>query len=229
MKNSINSYTSPTSSGYQKRYIAGIAFFLLIEFLARIVLLPTNPTSQNVWRSMLLEWAMFLFLFLFWIPRIECEEYSTIGLTRFRFRHFVAGVLAYMIAFIAIMILGYFLSTKELPTLQSFQNLLSTYSLATLLGLVATGVFLEEFLYRGYLIERLSIVTGRTWPALLASFLLFTLIHWRFVGFYPMLQIGIMSAVLVVLYARERSVWPCSVMHGINSFMAYLLFPLIVS
>lgn len=229
MKNTTNSYRNSTSSGSQKRYIAGIAIFLLIEFLARIVFLPANPASQNVWRSILLEWVMFLFLFLFWIPRIERERYFSIGLDNFRFRQVIVGILAYIIAFIPISILGYFLSTKDLPTLQSSQTLLSTYSLPTLLGLVATGVILEEFLYRGYLIERLSMLTGKTWPALLASFLLFTLVHWRFVGFYPMLQIGIMSAVLVALYARERSVWPCSVMHGINSIMVYLLFPLMVS
>ncbi len=97
------------------------------------------------------------------------------------------------------------------------------------MGLVLTGVILEEFLFRGYLIERVDALSGHKWPALIISWSTFTPVHWKFVGFYPMLQIGIMSAFLVLLFARERSVWPCSVFHGINSLLVYLLFPLTFS
>ena len=168
---------------------------------------------------------MFLSLVLFWILRIEREGLGSIGVTQICWRHFLSGFAAYLVSFIPLSILGAFLATKGLPTLQSLQPLLATYSLPTLLSLVVTGLVLEEFLYRGYLIERLSALSGR-WPALLASFAAFTFVHWRFVGFYPMLQIGVMSAFLVTLYARGRSVWPCSVMHGLNSLLAYVVFPL---
>jgi membrane protease YdiL (CAAX protease family) len=172
---------------------------------------------------------MFLFLLLVWVPRVEQEDLQSIGVTRFRVKYIVQGVAAYVLAFIPIAIIGSLLSSSNLPTLQSLQELLSAYSLPVLIALVFTGVVLEELLYRGYLIERISRIGGRDWPAFLVSFLAFTLVHWRFVGFYPMLQISVMSAALVILYARERSVWPCSIMHAINSLLAYILFPLAFS
>ncbi len=44
-----------------------------------------------------------------------------------------------------------------------------------------------------------------------------------------MVEIGVMCAVLVLLYLRQKSVWPCVVFHGVNSALAYLIFPLLVS
>jgi membrane protease YdiL (CAAX protease family) len=178
---------------------------------------------------MLLEWTMFVGLLFIWIPRFEREDLRSIGVTRFQTRHLTIGIAAYILSFIPIAILGYVLAAQGLPTLQSLQPLLASYSLPTLIGLVLTGVILEEFLFRGYLIERVDALSARKWPALIISWLTFTLVHWKFVGFYPMLQIGIMSAFLVLVFARERSVWPCSVFHGINSLLVYLLFPLALS
>jgi membrane protease YdiL (CAAX protease family) len=210
-------------------FVIGIAIFLIVEFIARFILLPQYPTSQDVWRSMLLEWTMFVGLLFIWIPRFEREDLRSIGVTRFQTRHLTIGIAAYILSFIPIAILGYVLAAQGLPTLQSLQPLLASYSLPTMIGLVLTGVILEEFLFRGYLIERVDALSARKWPALIISWLTFTLVHWKFVGFYPMLQIGIMSAFLVLVFARERSVWPCSVFHGINSLLVYLLFPLALS
>lgn len=229
----MNSSTDPRSAPAliprKTAFVIGIAIFLVVEFIARFLLLPKNPTSQDVWRSLLLEWAMFMGLLLIWIPRFEREDLRSIGVTRFQTRHLTIGITAYILSFIPIAILGYVLAAQGLPTLQSLQPLLASYSLPTLMGLVLTGVILEEFLYRGYLIERVTALSGRKWPALIVSWLTFTLVHWKFVGFYPMLQIGIMSAFLVLVFAREKSVWPCSVFHGINSLLVYMLFPLVIS
>jgi membrane protease YdiL (CAAX protease family) len=227
MNSSSDPRPTPALISRRITFVIGITIFLAVEFIARILLLPKNPTSQDVLRSLLLEWAMFLGLLLIWIPRYEREDLRSIGLTRFQTRHLATGIAAYILSFIPISILGYVLDAQGLPTLQSLQPLLASYSFPTLMALVLTGVILEEFLYRGYLIERIATISSRKWPALLVSWLAFTLVHWKFVGFYPMLQIGIMSAFLVL--ARTRSVWPCSVFHGINSLLVYLLFPLALS
>lgn len=210
----------------RSRSLLGVALFLTVEVIARAVVLPEEPTSADVARSLILEWAMFLFLLLFWIPKLEGATLRSLGVASLRWRHVLSGLVAYVISIVPLSILGAYLASRRLPTLQSLQPLLATYSFPTLLGLVVTGVILEEFLYRGYLIERLSTLTGHRWPAYLVSFLAFTLVHWRFVGFYPMLQIAVISAILVALYVLGRSVWPCSVMHGLNSLVAYLLFPM---
>jgi membrane protease YdiL (CAAX protease family) len=229
MRNHRNFPTHDSASPRMTYYLIGITGFLIVEFLARIVLLPQDPSDKDIWISLLIEWTMFLFLILIWIPKVERQKLDSIGVGRFQFRHLVVGILAYLIAFIPISLLGYALSAYDLPTLQSLQSSLSGYRLATLVGLVLTGVLLEEFLYRGYLIERATDLTSRAWLAGLISWFAFTIAHWRFVGLYPMFQIAIMSAVLVLIYLREKSVWPCVVFHGINSFLVYLVFPVALS
>lgn len=229
MKNHQIPSTHNLGSARRSYYIIGIASFLIIDILARIVLLPQNPTDQDIWISLLIEWTMFLVLIFFWIPKVEHHKLDSIGVGRFRFRHIVVGVIAYIIAFIPISLLGYVLDIYDLPTLQSLQSTLSGYKLVTLVGLVLTGMLLEEFLYRGYLIERANSLTGHAWLGALMSWFAFTIVHWRFVGFYPMFQIAILAAVLVLIYLRERSVWPCVVFHGINSLLVYLIFPMVVS
>jgi membrane protease YdiL (CAAX protease family) len=97
-----------------------------------------------------------------------------------------------------------------------------------LFGLFLTGTILEEIFYRGYLIERLSDLLGRRWLAGFVSWLAFTLVHLKFFGLGPTIDISILSAALVLLYLKERSIWPCIVAHGINNALSYLIFPVLM-
>ena len=209
-------------------YTIGVVGFLLIEFLARDLILPQPPRDINVRVSLSIEWAMFFVLILYWVPRVERNDMASVGVTSFRLRHLVVGIGAYIVAFVPISLTSYVLSTFGLPTLRSLQPTLRGYQVVTLIGLFLTGPVLEEFLYRGYLIERLTSLLGRRWLAGLVSWLAFTVVHLRFVGLVPMIEIGVMSAVLVLLYFREQSLWPCVVLHALNSAFAYLIFPLMV-
>ena len=106
--------------------------------------------------------------------------------------------------------------------------MISARSMPVLLGLLITGTFLEEVLYRGYLIERLTSLTGKRWLAACVSWVSFTLVHLRFFGLGPTLDLGVIAAALVILYVRERSIWPGIVLHGINDFFALILIPLLM-
>jgi hypothetical protein len=59
------------------------------------------------------------------------------------------------------------------------------------------------------------------------SWLAFTGAHLGFFGLGPTLNAAVLSTALVWLYVRERSVWPVSVLHALNSVFAYLLAPLL--
>lgn len=218
-----------TFANVKTLYALGIVGFLLVEFLARDVILPQSPGDVDVWISLLIEWVLFLALIFFWLPKIEGERPSAIGVTAFRRRHFVVGVAAYVIAFVPLSLVSYVLDSMGLPTLRSLQPTLNGYHTITLFGLFLTGTILEEFLYRGYLIERLTVLNGRAWLAGIVSWLLFTFVHLKFMGWVPLVEIGILAAVLTLVYLRERSVWPCVVCHGLNNALAYLIFPLLVS
>ena len=212
----------------RKFYLLGIAGILLSEFLIRDLFLPTPPSNESIAISLLLEWLLFLALIFFWIPKVEGGRMAEIGVTRFRPRHLAIGLVAFGIAFVLSALISYLLDLLGLLTLRSLQSTLSKLHPVTLFGLFLTGTILEEFVYRGYLIERLTFLSGRLWLAGVFSWLLFTVVHWKFVGFIPLLEIGALAAVYTFIYLRESSVWPCVVCHGLNSAMVYLIFPLLM-
>ena len=107
-------------------------------------------------------------------------------------------------------------------------TIIEGYGFATLFGLFLTGTFLEEVFYRGYLIERITILTRHRWAAAFVSWLLFTLVHLKFFGLGPTIDTSVISAALVLLYMKEKSIWPCIVVHGINDALAFLIFPLLI-
>ena len=105
--------------------------------------------------------------------------------------------------------------------------MIQEHGFPVLFGLFLTGAFLEEIFYRGYIIERLTMLTGKNWLAGLVSWITFTFVHIKFFGLGPTLDVGVLSAGLVILYLKERSIWPCIVVHGINDAFAFLIAPLI--
>jgi membrane protease YdiL (CAAX protease family) len=171
----------------------------------------------------ILSWLVF-----FWIPKVEKEKLGSIGFGRFQRRHLGWGVLVYLLVLVASSISSLLLGYVGLPSLRSLQPLIQGYSFVTLFGLFLTGTFLEEVFYRGYLIERMTSLTGHRWVAAIASWFLFTLVHLKFFGLGPTIDTSVISAALVLLYLKEKSVWPCIVVHGINDALAFLIFPMLM-
>jgi membrane protease YdiL (CAAX protease family) len=207
----------------------GILIVLGSEFLIRNLLLPEHANETHVRYAMLIEWLILIFLLLFWIPKVEKKSLKSIGFGRFRWRHVWLGILTFIVATVAMIISGILLEANGLQPIRSLQAVLQTYSFPTLFGIFLTGTILGEIFYRGYLIERLEDLLGQRWLAGLVSWLAFTLVHLKFFGLGPTLDISLLSAALVVLYLKEKSIWPCMVTHGINNALSYLIFPLWMS
>ena len=209
-------------------YVIGLAIILTSEFVVRDIFLPEHATDTHVGIAILVEWLILLLLLAFWIPRIEGNKLGSIGFGKFKWRYLGMGILTYLILMAAWTGSGFALKAVGLEGLRSLQPMLKEYSLPILLGLFFTGTFLEEIFYRGYIIERLISLTGKRWAAGLISWAAFTFVHLKFFGLGPTLDVGIFSAAVVILYLRERSVWPCIVVHGINSAFAYFIGPLLM-
>jgi membrane protease YdiL (CAAX protease family) len=205
----------------------GIAIVLGSEFLIRTVFLPRGASEIQVRNAMILEWLILIALLLFWIPRVEKKSLKSIGFGKFKWRHVWMGLLVYLLATAALIISGIVLEKNGLQPIRSLQPVLKSYSLFTLFGLFLTGTVLEEIFYRGYLIERLTVLLNRRWLAGLVSWITFTLVHLKFFGLGPTIDISILSAALVLLYQKEKSVWPVMITHGINNLLSYLVFPLL--
>ena len=92
--------------------------------------------------------------------------------------------------------------------------------IVNLIGMYITAAFLEEFLWRGYLIERLVDLTGKqsklAWAiALLGSAAIFGLVHID-QGLAGMFKIGAVGLVFGLSYlAVGRNLWPLMIAHGL--------------
>jgi membrane protease YdiL (CAAX protease family) len=209
-------------------YAVGLAIVFGIEFVLRDFLLPENANDVSIGLALVGEWVTLSFLVFLWIPKVEKKNMASIGFGKFKRRHLGWGVLVYILVLVASSISGFVLQSVGLSSLRSLQPLIKGYGFATLFGLFLTGTFLEEAFYRGYLIERMAILTRHKWIAAFVSWLLFTLVHLKFFGLGPTIDTSVISAALVLLYMKENSVWPCIVVHGINDALAFLIFPLLI-
>jgi membrane protease YdiL (CAAX protease family) len=216
-----------TPGATKRKYVIGISLVWIGELLVRDVFLPSEPNNTYVAIAVSVEWLCVALFALYWIPKVEGATMHSVGLTRFRWRYLWVGGVAFLAQLVVTIAVGGALHAARLGTLQDLQPMIKAFSPLTRAILFTAGT-MEEFFYRGYLIERLTSLIGRRWPALLLSWLSFTLVHLKFFGVGPTLQVSVLAASLVWVYWKERSLWPCLVIHGINSLFAYVLFPALV-
>ena len=209
-------------------YSVGLVIVFASDFILRDVLLPENAKDIDIGVAVLVEWAILLVLLAFWIPKIEGDNLASVGFGEFKWRYLWLGLLTYLILLMVWMGSSFALEAIGLQGLKSLQPMIREYSFLTRLILFFTGTFLEEIFYRGYAIERLTSITGKKWLAGLISWAAFTFVHLKFFGLGPTLDVGVLSAGLVILYLRERSIWPCIVVHGINGVYGFLIGPLLM-
>jgi len=204
-------------------YTSGLITVFATEFVSRDVLLPEQPSDLHIGIALVVEWLILLALLAFWIPKVESHSLQSIGFGKLKWRHLWMGVLTYLTLMIAWIGSGFALNAIGLEGLRSLQPMIREYSFPILFSLVLTGTFFEEIFYRGYLIERLTSLTRKSWLAGLVSWAAFTFVHLKFFGLGPTLDVGILSAGLVILYLKERSIWPCILVHGINDAFGFLI------
>ena len=227
-KSSKNVKDNGTRLSKKWAFAVGLIVIFGVEFLLRDFLLPANASNISVGLAIIGEWMALSFLVFLWIPKIEKRNMASIGLGKLKRRHLGWGGLVYLLVLVASSISGFVLQSVGLPSLRSLQPLIKGYGFVTLFGLFLTGTFLEELLYRGYLIERMTILAKHRWIAGVSSWLLFTLVHLKFFGLGPTIDTSVISAALVLLYLKEKSIWPCIVVHGINDALAFLIFPFLI-
>jgi len=209
-------------------YIIGLVVVLGSEFILRDVFLPEHAKDIHIGIALLIEWLILLILLFFWIPKIEGNGLGSIGFGKFKWRYLWVAILTYFILLVVWAGNSFALKAIGLEGIRSLQPMIKEYNFFTLFSLFLTGTFLEEIFYRGYIIERLTSLTGKSWLAGLISWIAFTFVHLKFFGLGPTMDVGILSAGLVILYLKERSIWPCIVVHGINDAFSLLIVPLLM-
>lgn len=113
-------------------------------------------------------------------------------------------------------------------TLPSFFDVRGAGDLLVAFLLVVTVAVVEESLFRGYLIRRLSAVSGSLPLAILLSAAIFSVGH-HYEGGAGVLTAGIFGVIMAVVYRWRRSLVAPMVIHFLQDFTAIILLPLLAN
>jgi membrane protease YdiL (CAAX protease family) len=217
-------------SGLSRKWAAiiGLIFILGSEYILRDAFISKTSSGFQIAIAIAVEWVVALFILLFWIPKVEHCRLDSIGFRKFRLRYIWISIVAYIVYVLISAGLEPVLKSAGMQSLRDISPALKDYGFPLLFGLFLTGTFVEEIFYRGYIIERVTELTGRKWVAGIISWLTFTLVHLRFFGVGPTLEIAIIAIIFVILYIKAKSIWPAIIIHGINDIFGFLIGPFIM-
>jgi|SRR5215831_6011308 len=96
-------------------------------------------------------------------------------------------------------------------------------------ALIVTAGICEEFIYRGFAIEALTLLTGKRWLSAVLAWAFFTVGHAPLYDLSTALIIpGTLGAVLTVLYLWRRNLASCILMHVIVDVVFLVMLPAVV-
>lgn len=170
-----------------------------------------------------LWWAIAAAL-LAWVLLVEKRPLSSTGLKRPGLATF-GWALAGMVALMASVMLSFALI---LPALGLEMNRVATGSITTLplwlqLAMFVRAGIVEEILYRGYPIERLTELTGNPWLAATLPGLIFIGAHYAFWGGGQLIVVAFGTLILTLLYLWRRDLICCMIAHAATDTIGFTL------
>jgi membrane protease YdiL (CAAX protease family) len=200
---------------------------LASEYLLRAAFVSKGASELQIGVDIGIEWIVALFILLYWIPKIEHRKLNSIGFRKFPRKYIWIAIIAYLWYVLISTGLEPALKSVGLQSLRELSPALKDYGFPLLFGLFLTGTFVEEVFYRGYIIERVTELSGRRWVGGIISWLTFTLVHLSFFGLGPTIEIGVIAAIFVTLFILAKSIWPAIIVHGISDIMGFLIGPFV--
>jgi len=172
--------------------------------------------------DLFLKWAVVAVLCAIGFA-IQHRKASDFGLRWMGWRDVMAALAGVMIAFV---LSGAATRLVALPSSVTGLQKLASVPLGLRIAVVVSAAICEEFIYRGFGIEELAYLTGKSWLAGLLSLILFTAGHAGLYGLSAALIIpGLVGAVLTGLYLWRRNLLSCMLMHAIMDGIFVLLIP----
>ncbi|MDE2362246.1 MAG: CPBP family intramembrane metalloprotease [Hyphomicrobiales bacterium] len=130
-----------------------------------------------------------------------------------------AGVYAALFAMVAILVQFHlFEAQKGVEAVQTWPLWLRLFALVT------AGV-VEEALYRGYAIERLTALTGRRWLAAIIALAAFSVAHVPFWGLAALATPIIGGGFFTIVYLWRRDLVACMTAHIVVDFVGLVIAP----
>jgi uncharacterized protein len=164
-------------------------------------------TREAVW------WGIALVM-LSYVRFIEHRPLASIGLRRPTVKTFTIGLAAAVLLFASVMVVY----AVVFPLLGLSMNQHATEGITRnplwfQIALALRGAVVEEILYRGYPIARITEVTGSKWLAAAISIVVFTAVHLRYWGGAQLLIVAPAALVLALMFLWRRDLVSNMVAH----------------
>jgi membrane protease YdiL (CAAX protease family) len=163
-------------------------------------------------------------ILLGYITLVERRPLSSVNLRRPPWKSLGFGVAGGVV-----MVMGIaFLYIKVLPVLgpttsESQLDTIRALPLWFRLALVLRAAFFEELFYRGFVIERLTDLTGLRWLAAVFSLVAFTYAHLGYWGWAHLLIAGFGGCILTGLYLWRRDLTTSMIAHLVTDGIGFLV------
>jgi membrane protease YdiL (CAAX protease family) len=210
------------------------AKILALYGLAAVVVLPLMPIGRwiapgNSIPALLCRefiWWFYAAAVLFWLVFVERLPVSSIGLRRpeaktllFALLSAVAALMVFAFHF-AVIVRVFHLSTAAM---MAQRQLILGYPYWFKVLMVLRAAVVEELLFRGYIIEKLRLLTGSVVPAVAVSVLAFTAAHLSGWGAVQLIPVFGTAVILALLYIWRRDL-PCNMLaHFLVDSVGFLL------
>lgn len=162
-----------------------------------------GPASSIAWNVLAVS-ALVGFMFL-----IERRPLASIGMRKPRAKELEWALYGFGIY----MAWQWVVLTFFPPASDSGTETIASLPIGAVLGIIISAAVFEEILYRGYPIERLSELTGRSWIAYALTVPLFVAPHLAFFGPQWLWTTGVGTIAIYVLYAKTRNLPACMLLH----------------
>jgi uncharacterized protein len=216
--------TPPSRGNWSLATGAGLFVALVIPFVtlaAGRVGFGVEQSGVRVASGLVLHWLTFAALIAI-VVSWERQPLASIGLRPMRWWTIPAGVLA---GVASVFLTGVLVSSLGLSSDTQFATYLQSLPFITRLLLVVTAGVFEETLYRGYAIERLTMLWGSKWAAGAVTLIFFTLAHIPAVGIAGLLPVCIVSVFVTLLYLWRRDLILNMIAHATVDAIGLLLAP----
>jgi len=175
--------------------------------------------------GLVLQWIVVIFLLLiifFW----EKKPLNSIGIKKITKMDVIWGFVVLIIQVLSNVVIERLVILLHLVSQSSetVHVLMLPYSLK--IFLVLTAGITEEIIFRGYLIERIDLLSGHLVFSAILSYFVFIIFHIPFWGFGGAIQIAVWTIPITILYVRRRNLTTCIFIHLI--YDGAILVPMLI-
>jgi len=205
----------------------GLLAALLGPYVLLVSVAPRSTSDPyGVWR-MGAFWALFGFVVAI-VVMWERRPLASIGLGHFTPRSLGFGILAGCVIVLVFPVLQTLLEAVGLQGYRGDIDRVLQLPWPIRVASVLSAGIVEETLYRGYAIERMTELTRSRWMGAVAPLALFTIAHAFSWAPSHLITIAVVGGLLTLLYLWRHELWMCIVAHTLVDAIGFLVVPLAV-